>query len=211
MSNRKRAITLVSASLLLVATLLLAPAAHALTMSTGVAIVAIDGDSDSNVTVDVTNIMLNSPYTYGYFLNGGSTFHQLTFDSSNPLATIGTLSLQGGDIIDLALFDSVKYYTLSGDAADDTYSVKMDFLNPVTTGSPQQPAGWTAPYYYDGHISWTFTPVNIANELELSLNFSNGGNDGIAPAMVPETSALILLGTGLTALGLVRRRFWKKG
>ena len=72
----------------------------------------------------------------------------------------------------------------------------MTFGNQVQVGSPQQPAGWNAPYYYNANITWNLGNTgNTVNTDELSLNFRNNGNDGIAP--VPEPATLLLLGSGL--------------
>ena len=72
----------------------------------GTSIIAIDGNSDSNVAVDIISIGGTPTHTLGYFLNGGSTF--------NSLGSLSTLSFSGGSIIDFALSDGTRYYTLSG-------------------------------------------------------------------------------------------------
>ncbi|MBM2838873.1 MAG: hypothetical protein HW415_1498 [Deltaproteobacteria bacterium] len=179
----------------LFAVALMMPApASALTLTTGTLIIAIDGDSDSNVAVDILSIGGTTSYTYGYFLNGGAIFNAVTPFTPTTFA--------GGDVLDFALWDGTKYYTLSGDAADGTYSVMMTFANQVTVGSPQQPATWPEPYYYNSNITWTI--ASTVNTNEFTLNFTNNGNDGIAP--VPEPSTLLLLGSGLLGIGLFSRK-----
>jgi hypothetical protein len=174
----------------------------ALPIDHGVPIIAIDGDSDANVTVSILSAGGSETFLYGYFLNGG-TFTELSGGYS-------VIEFNGGDVIDFALMDTTNglFYRLSGDLSDSSYSVAMTFANEVTYGDPQQPSGWTDPYYYNANITWTLP--SIINTNELALNFINNGNDGIAPASVPEPSTLMLLGSGLVGIGLYRRRRTKR-
>ncbi len=192
-----RKISILTVSCLLFVALLMMPAmAGALTLG-GDSIIAIDGDADGGVDVNIMSVAYTTGYTYGYYLNGGTTVYSL---GSSSLT-----NFQGGDIIDFVLNDGTREYTLSGDAADNTYSVEMTFANEVTTGTPQQPADWTSPYYYNVNITW-FLPDTL-NTNSLALNDTNG-NDGVAP--IPEPGVLLLLGSGLVGLGglgFVRRRF----
>lgn len=180
--------------LALIITAIIATPVHAtsLTLNTGTPIIAIDGDQDSDSFVEIVSIAF-VPYDYGYFLNGSSIF--------TSIDALDLASFNGGDVIDFALYDGTTYYSLSGDTADDSYSVVMTFGNQVTVGSSQQPADWSPkPYYYNANITWTL-PEAIINTNELALNFD--GNDGVAP--VPEPSILLLLGSGLIGFGFFGR------
>src|SRR4030066_180434 len=76
--------------ILLLALVILMPAsAWAISLTTyGTPIIAIDGNTDSNVTVDILSVGGTSTHTLGYFLNGGSTF--------NSLGSISTQTFNGG-------------------------------------------------------------------------------------------------------------------
>ncbi len=188
-------ITNVLAIMFLFVALMSVPA-WAITMG-GTPIIAIDGNTDGNVTVDILSAGGTGTYTYGYFLNGSSIFSSIGF--------VSVATFQGGDVIDFALYDGSRYYTLSGDNADSSYSAIMTFANQVTVGAPQQPAWWSNPYYNNANITWILPTV--VNTNELALNFVNNGSDGVAP--VPEPGTLILLGSGLLGFGIMGLR--KKG
>lgn len=177
-------------------------------------VMAIDGDGDSNVSVYLETSVSSgdtSTYTFGYFLNYGSSFTVL-----GPDPTLSTF--QGGDEIDFAVYDGSDYYTLSGDLADGSYEAVMEFSNLVTDGAPEQPtSGWSSypDYYYDLSVSWSLP--DTLQTASMTLNFS-GGNDGIAPAhpfdevngnnlhSVPEPGTLVLLGAGMLGLGYFARK-----
>jgi len=164
--------------------------------TSGTEIMAIDGDADVGVTVTVYNIGDTSPYIAGYFLAGDPTFYTL------GLANI----FLGGSIIDLALYDfgSSTVYRASSDSMNPDLSVLFDFGSQVTTGSPELPAGFADPYYNTLSVTWNVLG-HTAFTTEVTSNCV-GCNDGLAPVGVPEPSTLLLLGSGLAAVGLWNRK-----
>lgn len=164
--------------------------ALALTMG-GTEVVMVDGDTDSNLTVKLLSAGNTAPYTYGYFLNSGPSFYSLS--------TVDSRYFNGGDIVDFALYDGTRYYTLSGDDAEAAYSVTMSFNNPVTVGAAQQPSDIDV-YYYNLNIVWNLSSRITVSTNEYALNLINYGNDGVAP--VPEPSTILVLGSGLLGAGL---------
>jgi len=194
MANKRNNALLVVSAFCVSAAALYPGSASALTMG-GAEVVMVDGDTDANLTVRLLSSGNTAPYTYGYFLNSGLSFQ--------ALSSVDARYFNNGDIIDFALYDGTRYYTLSGDEASADYSVTMSFNNPVTIGAPQLP-GDSGAYYYNLNIVWNLPFSTVVSTNEYALNFINYGNDGIAP--VPEPSMILLLGSGILGAGLWLKR-----
>ncbi len=157
-------------------------------------IILIDGNGDggSNITLLSTS---SSSLTFGYYLNGSTTF--------TPFGLLTTFSDR--DILDLALTDGLTTYRASGDLSDPLYSLEMDYAGEV--GAPfssQEPLpSWLDTYYSSLTVTW-----HLPTEVSTSINFAMTPGDGLAP--VPEPASLILMGSGLAGLGFWSWRRSKK-
>ncbi len=185
---------------------LLTASASALTLDVGSPLLMIDGTGDSNTTVTLTNINITLGYGLGYYLNYGSSFNDL---GTALIST--TVGLNGGDVVDFALYDDPgndgytpgdTLYTLSGDLTDGTYSVAMGFFGDISAAQAQQPdisGSGIDTYWQYVYINWSVVPG-----FTLSASTEAASYDGIIP--VPEPGTLMLLGSGLIAVAVYARR-----
>ncbi|MFQ5589008.1 MAG: PEP-CTERM sorting domain-containing protein [Nitrospiria bacterium] len=162
----------------------------------GTPIILIDGDADGDTSVTLVNVGTSPSLTFGYHLNGSSIF--------TPFSLFDTFSDR--DILDLALSDGSTVYTASGDLADASYRLEMDFGGEV--GAPfssQAPLPhWLDRYYSSLTVTW-----HLPSDVSTSMNFAMTPGDGMAP--VPEPGTIILMGSGLAGLGFWRWRRSEKG
>ena len=187
--------------IILLAVLILSGNAVALTLNYGTPLLIIDGDGDTNTSVNILTSIMNG-LTPGYYLNNNPSF--ITF------STIDLLSFEGGDKVDFALFDatSSKYYSLSGDYKDNSYAVVMDLSVPYDILHAQKPSAAQLglnEYYANASIAWDLD-MNPDTAPDVQIAFAvNGNYDGVA-APVPEPGTLMLLGSGLAGVAFYAKK-----
>jgi hypothetical protein len=161
--------------------------AAAMQISPSVPILMIDGNGDSNTTVDFYVGNKSSGYDFGYYDSSG--FNLLLDDSTISASA----SFAGGDIVDFAIMDTTtgQIFKLSdGDAT-------LDFTQVVLAGNSQNPVVQDD-YYQRVTITWT-----IGNN-DLIFDVSDL-NDGFAPS-TPEPGAALLFGLGFAVFERTVRR-----
>ncbi len=192
---------------------LLIASASALILDVGSPLLMIDG-TGADTTVTLANLNITSGYGLGYYLNYGSSF----YDLGTSLVSI-TLALNGGDVVDFALYDDLAndgytpgddtLYTLSGDLTDTNYSVIMDFSGEISAAQAEQPAPAELlnmgidVYWQDVNINW-FISNNGSTAAGFTVSASTDPADGMTP--VPEPGTLMLLGAGLMGAAFYARR-----
>ncbi len=180
-------------ALAFVGSLFMAGSAMALALDHGVKLLAVDGnDAGSSVTFFTADTI--DAYALAYSVVDGVW---------NDLSAGSLVDFEGGTVFDLAVKDlSNTYYSLSGDVADDTYSVNLDFSGLVSGSFSQHPV-MSTDYWNNLTTTWTFVnPVGSTNSIIFALS---SVTDGVAP--VPEPATMLLFGTGLAGLaGYTRKR-----
>jgi hypothetical protein len=168
-----------------------ATTAGAMTMSSSVPILMIDGVGDADTTVDISVKVVSSGYDFGYY--DGTDFVLILADSSS----FTTTSFAGGDIVDFAIMDTStsEIYKLSdGDAALEFEDTSM-----ISASLSQYPIV-SSDYYSRVEIKWAIG----ANDIVFSLRDIY---DGFAPSMpAPEPSAALVFGLGFVLFERIVRR-----
>ncbi len=185
-----------------VGVILMTGMAHAtpLSLDYGRPIIMIDGTGDANTSVGilVTDGLIG--YQFGYFLNND-------YSSFNLISTaVANVFFNDGDIVDYAFYNGSadKYYTLIGDYADPSYSVKMEYIQELDASKAEDQA-LIARYGIDSYYKTVGLTWQLPDALSYNISFAlNDINDGQHPA-VPEPGTFLLLGSGLIGVMVYRR------
>ncbi|MBU4185845.1 MAG: hypothetical protein KKH84_07655 [Proteobacteria bacterium] len=172
----------------------------------GLSILAIDGNTDTNTTVDFTisdfALGAGASGTLSYTIDSGATWTDISFTTVvTPSYSYGyaDLSCEGGDILDFKLqtlgTPGNVYYSYNSSDATITY------LTAIASSNSKNPI------YNDDYYSTILLGWNVSPAFKLDLVASNTASDGFAPVPIP--ASVLLLGSGilgLIAIGRVRKR-----
>ena len=164
----------------------------------GLSILAIDGNTDTNTTVNFTinEYDFGANGTLTYSTNSGATWTDIPFTVVTPIYSYATLFCEGGDILDFKLETLTNvYYSYNSSDATITYSV------PIDSSYSEKPI------YNDDYYTTVFLDWNVLPAFNLNVVTSGIATDGFAPVPIP--ASVLLLGSGilgLIAIGRVKRR-----
>jgi hypothetical protein len=174
--------------------------------------------NDFNVSVDNVNdtVTLSAPLFYGAGLGQFTNAAGAATGDNNPFTfsavTNGAVSYSGANIIS-------NFLTFSG-ADGEVYTFSLDQSITTVQYSFDPTTGGTVNLYLLGDLTGSgpnpfTTPTQTAVTLQLNETGTSGYSfagtlanppPGIPGAPAPEPASMFLMGTGLAALGLIRRR-----